>query len=109
MGYMTRFWSRLAYWLPVKLIYWATIRMWAETTTGKWSNVDPHLDVNTMANRWDELHGDKSRWTHAMTDRLFAVKTGNLPDPGLATQESVMTVLARKFGIHAGDGDHGDR
>lgn len=51
---MERFWTWLAWRLPRKLAYWATIRVGANATTGKYSNqVVPELAFTDVLKRWE--------------------------------------------------------
>ena len=52
--------ERLQVWLvwrlPRWLIYWATIRLWAHATTGRWSHETPvGMEVNEVLKRWSKV------------------------------------------------------
>lgn len=45
--------ERLAWWLPRRLVYWATIRLWAEATTGRYANTHPMaLGIVDVLDAW---------------------------------------------------------
>jgi hypothetical protein len=49
-----RFWTWLAWHLPKKLVYWATIRAGAHASTGEWSNqIVPEMYFVDVLKRWD--------------------------------------------------------
>jgi hypothetical protein len=49
------FWEWLSYLLPRKLVYYATIRLWAYATTGKYSTVEaPSATVIDCIKRWKD-------------------------------------------------------
>lgn len=54
-----KFWSRLAFAIPRPLVYWASIRLMANATTGKYSNqVVPELMAVDALQRWEmPCHG----------------------------------------------------
>jgi hypothetical protein len=46
---------RVASHLPRWLVYWATIRLWAHGTTGRWGNTDPgQLSLFEAMDRWQQ-------------------------------------------------------
>jgi hypothetical protein len=51
---MDKFWMKLAFFLPKKLAYWATIRLIANATQGKWSHVEaPAVLAMDVLKRWE--------------------------------------------------------
>ena len=51
---MWKLWHRLAYMLPRRLVYWATIRLAAEATTGQYNDtIVPELTVTEALRLWD--------------------------------------------------------
>jgi len=45
----------LAYRLPRRLVYWATIRLWCHATIGRYSDtIVPELEVGEALKRWDD-------------------------------------------------------
>jgi hypothetical protein len=50
-----KFWMKLAWALPRKLVMWSSIRLIAHATTGKYgSTVVPELSAMDAVKRWDE-------------------------------------------------------
>ena len=50
-----KFWTWLAWHLPKKLVYWASIRLIANATTGKYSSQDvTTLQAWVALERWEE-------------------------------------------------------
>ena len=50
---MTKLWTWMAWHLPERLVYWATIRLMANATTGKYSNqATPDLLAIEALSRW---------------------------------------------------------
>ncbi len=50
---MDKFWLKLAYKLPRKLIYWASIRLICRATNGEYSNqAVPELTAMDALKRW---------------------------------------------------------
>lgn len=45
---------KLAFALPSKVAYWATIRLWAHATTGVYGNQTHYVMVDEVLRRWDE-------------------------------------------------------
>jgi hypothetical protein len=51
---MERFWVWLAWRLPRRLTYWASIRLLSAATCGKWENESPSgLLAKDALNRWE--------------------------------------------------------
>ena len=49
------FYQTIAWWLPKKLVYFAGIRLWANASTGKWSNEEaPKITLDVALQRWDK-------------------------------------------------------
>jgi len=52
---MDRFWRWLSFKLPKKLVYYATIRLWAFSTTGTWGDTEvTGLSISEALKRWNE-------------------------------------------------------
>ena len=50
---MDKFWLNLAHKLPKKLVYWASIRLMSNATTGEYSNQSvPELTAIDALRRW---------------------------------------------------------
>jgi hypothetical protein len=48
-----RFWMRVAYWLPSRLVYFASVRMIAHATTGEYgATIVPELSAMDAIDRW---------------------------------------------------------
>lgn len=48
------FWRGVAYRLPRKVVYWATIRLMVHATTGPWSHqIVPELEPGEALTRWE--------------------------------------------------------
>lgn len=48
-------WNWIAWRLPRKLVYFATIRAWAHGTTGKWGHVEaPAALASDVVKRWED-------------------------------------------------------
>ena len=59
-----RFWMRLAWLLPKRLAYWATIRLHGHATTGRWSHqVVPDLTFTEALTRWESRNDPDDRDT----------------------------------------------
>ena len=51
---MNKVWTWIAWRLPKKLVYWATIRLISHATVGEYSNqVVPDLNAIDALNRWE--------------------------------------------------------
>ena len=75
MGTKDSLWTRLARWLsyrlPRKVLYFAVVRAWVESTTGKWSDIDAtaitvsdvltQLHINTMERHGASFEYDRTR------------------------------------------------
>ena len=48
-----RIWQAIAWRLPRRLVYWATIRTWSAATTGEWSDESPEMTVVEALDRWE--------------------------------------------------------
>ena len=49
-----KFWIKIAWLLPKNLIYWATIRLWANATQGEWAHVEsPAVTISDAVKRWE--------------------------------------------------------
>lgn len=45
---------RVAWRLPRRIVYWCAIRVWAEATTGKWSNqLVSTVTIDQCLDRWE--------------------------------------------------------
>jgi hypothetical protein len=51
---MGKFWMKLAWMLPKRLVYWASIRLMSFATVGQYGWQEPgKLDVMTALKRWE--------------------------------------------------------
>ena len=51
-----RLWFKLAWFIPRKLVYFAAIRLWANSTQGQWSHVYPmDVTVDEAVERWQVI------------------------------------------------------
>lgn len=54
---MNKFYLWLAYRLPRRLVYWASIRLMAHATQGQWSTqIVPDLSAMDALQRWEPEH-----------------------------------------------------
>jgi hypothetical protein len=70
---MERLTRWIAWHLPRSWVYWATIRLWAHGTTGRWSDqVVNELEIGEALKRWRGVGNATSTTRHEFLDELCA-------------------------------------